>query len=151
MSWNPAAVMTQLVDLALVLGQFERVNAHEPKNAPGKGLTCAIWADRIDPALSSGLASTSIRVSFKARVYRSMITEPQDAIDPDMLAAVTGLYTSLHTDLDLSGLARIVDVLGSERDDMYAEAGYLDIGGRMFRVMTINIPVIFNDAFDQAI
>lgn len=151
MSWDPAAVMQRLVDLAMVLGKFERVNAHEPKNAPGKGLTCAIWADRIDPAASSGLDSTSIRVSFKMRIYSSMVMEPQDAIDPDMLDAVTALYASLHTDLDLTGLARVIDVFGAENADMYGEAGYLEIGGRMYRVMTINVPIVFNDAFDQAI
>src|SRR5689334_16064904 len=107
MSFEPAAVFTRLVDHAAKLGCFDRVNIHEPKNAPGKGLTCAIWSDRIDTITSSGLDSTSVRVSFKVRIYTPMIQEPQDGIDPDVLDATCALFTAYNGDFELDGLARM--------------------------------------------
>jgi hypothetical protein len=150
MSFDPQAVIDVLASHATATGFFERVGTHEPKNAPGNGLTCAIWADRIDPALTSGLASTSIRVTFAIRVLSSMTQEPQDAIDPNILNAVSGLFAAYNGDFELGGEARHIDIFGHEGDSMYAEAGYVEVSGRMFRLMQINMPVIFNDAFDQA-
>ena len=34
---------------AAALGVFDTVGGHEPKRAPGTGLTFALWVDRINP------------------------------------------------------------------------------------------------------
>lgn len=150
MTFNPQAVLDVIASHAEASGRFEQVNTHEPKNAPKNGLHCAIWADRLDLVTTSGLASSSARAIFKIRIYKNMVSEPQDAIDPDILTATTVLYAAYNGDFELGGEARNIDLLGTHGEPLFTEAGYLDVSGRIFRVMDTSLPVIFNDAFDQA-
>src|SRR5260221_13184426 len=76
----------------MTLGVFDRVNTHEPKNAPGNGLSCSIWTDVVEPLPdASGLAATSGRVAFHVRCMSNMLQSPQDAIGPQILIPVTRL------------------------------------------------------------
>lgn len=133
---------------ALASGLFERVNTHEPKNPPGKGLTCSIWVDQIGPDLS-GLSATSPRVTFNVRIYQNMISEPQDAIDPNVLAACATLMDDYTGDFTLGGAVRTIDLLGAGGTPMQAQAGYINQAGQMMRVMTISVPAIVNDSWTQ--
>lgn len=149
MTFDPNATFDALVSHAMASGLFERVNGHEPKNAPGNGVSAAVWGDRIEPVKSSGLDSTSLRVSFNVRVYSSMTQEPQDAIDPNILAAVAALMSAYSSDFTLDGEARHLDLLGQYGAGLSAQAGYLNQDSRLYRVMTLTVPVIFNDVFEQ--
>ena len=150
MSLNVIGLLAAIESHALSLGRFDRVNTHEPKNAPGSGLTCAIWADRIEPARgASGLAATTSRVTFNIRVYTSMLQEPQDAIDPAVMEAVDALMAAYSGDFELGGQARNVDLLGQTGTPMQAQAGYLTIGSTMYRVVTVTLPVLVNDLWEQ--
>lgn len=154
MSFDGAAVtalVSQLVSHAESLGVFQRVNSHEPKNAPGNGLSCSIWTQTIEPAPNtSGLAATSGRVEFHARVMSSMLAEPQDDIDPDLLTAVTTLMSEYSGHFTLGGSVQDVDLLGMHGTALSAQAGYLEIDRRMYRVMVVTLPVIINDMYGQA-
>lgn len=149
-----ALAVDEIVDVvmshALASGYFDRVNGHEPKNAPGTGLSAAVWADSIRSVQSSGLSSTSAAVVLNVRLYTSMLQEPQDAIDPAMLRAVSALFAAYSGDFTLGGNAREVDLLGSDGAPLQAKAGYLNQDQKLYRVMTITLPVIVNDAWDQA-
>jgi len=130
-------------------GYFDRVNGHEPKNAPGNGLTAAAWFDTIRPVLSSGLDSLSALLVLNVRLYTSMLQEPQDAIDPMMLRATGALFTAYAGDFTLGGLVRHVDLLGAEGAPLQAKAGYLNQDNKLYRVITITLPVVANDAWDE--
>ncbi len=131
-------------------GFFDKVNTHEPKKAPGTGLTAAIWLEAIDPiGLISGLASTSARLVFKLRVYQSMLMEPQDMIDPRMAKAIANLMRRYHDDYDFEGAIRNVDLLGAYGVALSAVTGYLDIDGKMFRIADLTIPCLVNDVWPQ--
>lgn len=151
MALNTSSILNQVVSHAYKLGVFERVNQHEPKNAPtGKGLTTAVWIDRIEPlARASGLAATSARLVINVRIFSAMRMEPQDAIDPRIADAVSVLMTAYSGDFDLGGQARNIDLLGQFGPGLAAQAGYLDQDHVVFRVMTITLPVIVNDAWTQ--
>jgi hypothetical protein len=142
-------VLDALVSHAATSGYFGRVNKHEPKNAPGNGLTAAIWAQHIRP-YKSGLASTTVRVEWRLRIYTSMLSEPQDAIDPAMLAATGALMAAYSAGFTLDGLVRSVDLLGESGVPLQAQAGYLPIDNKMYRFMDITVPVVINDVFDQS-
>lgn len=149
MSMTP--ILDAAVSHAMALGYFERVNAHEPKNKPGNGLTCALWVDRIGPALgSSGLASTTALLILNVRVYTSMLAQPADGIDPNLLDAVDGLMSAYSGDFELGGLVRQVDLLGQFGTPLSAQAGYLPIDNKLYRVMTITLPLVVNDLWSQA-
>lgn len=148
---NNSTILEALVSHAMTLGVFDRVNKHEPKNAPGRGFTCAFWLGNIDPLPgASGLVATTVRVMWQARVYTNMLAEPQDGIDPDMLNAVDALMNAYSGDFTLGGLIRNVDLLGEFGEALRAMPGYLDQDNRKFRVATIMIPLIINDAWGQS-
>lgn len=148
-AWDPRSTLDFIVSRALELGVFERVNQHEPVNAPGNGLTAAVWGDRIEPIRKSGLASVSCRIAFFIRIYTPMASEPQDAIDPEVLTATATLMAAFAGGFTVGGQARHVDLLGASGAPMSAQAGYLDMDDRQYRVMTLNLPVIFNDVFGE--
>lgn len=139
---------------ALALGRFERVNLHEPKNSPGNGLTCAIWVDWMGPVRSSGLNSVSGLLRLAVRIYQNMLSEPQDAIDTNVTEAVDLLFTAYAGDFSLKGtdaepLIRNVDLLGSYGVPLSAQAGYINQDNVMLRVVTITLPLVVNDAWEE--
>jgi hypothetical protein len=132
---------------ALKLGVFEWVNTHEPKSAP-HGLGAAIWVQDIRPA-PSGLDSTTVRLTLNVRVFTSMTAEPQDMIDPQLVAAVDALMAAYTGGFTLGGLVRSIDLLGNTGEPLAAQAGYVKIGDRLLRIITITLPMIINDVWAQ--
>ncbi len=131
-------------------GLFDSVNTHEPKSAPGGNLHCAIYVSTLRPApVNSGLAATTGVITIMARVYIPMIQEPQDKIDPLIVAATDTLMANLSVDFTLGGSARNIDLLGSTGESLEARAGYITIDQTMYRSMDITIPIIVNDVFPQ--
>jgi hypothetical protein len=147
---NVAGITAALESHALTLGLFERVNAHEPANPPGQGLTCAIFFATLDPARgTSGLNATSGRLAFTARIFSSLAQEPQDAIDPNILTATSALMGAYSGDFELGGLIRNVDLLGQTGVPLSAKSGYVEVSGAKFRVVDILLPLIINDVWEQ--
>lgn len=153
MTFDAAAVLglfDQVSSHAASLGLFDsQVATHEPKNAPGNGLWCAIWVQAIDPITTSGLASVSGRVELRVRIGASMLQEPQDSIDPNILAAVTVLLGEYAGHLTLGGTVRAIDLIGMHGTPMSAVGGYVTIGNEMSRVMEITLPVLVNDMWTE--
>jgi len=151
--FNEHAVLTifdKVVSYALATGLFDAVNQHEPKSAPGNGITCAVWVQVIRP-VRSGLAATSGVLILEARIYTSFVQQPFDMIDPNITAATASIMMALTGDFNFGGDANVrnLDLLGSTGTPLSAQAGYVEIDRRMYRVMTITIPVIVNDMFVQ--
>lgn len=150
MSIDVTGLFDKLESHALSLGYFERVNGHEPKNAPGAGVSAAVWIQDLRPApAASGLSSTSARLVFSVRVYQNMLTEPQDSIDPAVVAAVDGLIRAYSGDFTLDGTVMVVDLLGAHGVPLSATAGYINQDGQMMRVVTVTVPCIISDAWTQ--
>jgi hypothetical protein len=146
-----SAIMNAVTSHAAASGHFDRVGSHEPKNAPGKGLSAAVWVDRIEPIPRvSGLATSGALVVLNVRVYTNMLADPPDSIDPNLVAAVDALIGAYSGDFELGGNVRNVDLLGSYSSGLGAQAGYLEQDGKLFRVMTISVPLVINDAWGQA-
>ena len=145
-------LIDRLASHAQSLGLFDRVNKHEPKNKPGRGLTCAVWIDRIEPAAGrGGLAATSARVVFNVRVYTNMLQEPQDAIDPNVMNAVDLLFEAYSNDFQLGGTDRWIDLMGATQGHpLFAQSGYINIDNMVYRVMTLTVPAIVENAWPQA-
>lgn len=151
MTLSVDAITDALVSHAQSTGLFETVNKHEFKNAPANGgLHGNVWFQSLQPAAGkSGLAATTVRLEFRFRLYGSMLQEPQDDIDSDMVEALDQLLAAYSADFTLDGLVREVDLLGEAGVPLGAESGYLTIGSSMMRVIDITIPLIINDAWTQ--
>lgn len=148
MALNAGALTDAMASHAATLGVFDTVNQHEPKNAPTSRITCAIWVQDMVPA-SSGLASTSFRITFNVRIYSAMLQEPQDAIDPEMMNAVDLLLADYIGNFTLGGLLREVDVRGIDGNPLRVDAGYITQDGKVFRVLTISVPTVINDLYAE--
>lgn len=147
---NTIAVFDAITSHAARLGMFDNITTHEPKSAPGRGLTFACWCGPIRPAPGkSGLAATTARVEHLARLYTSMIADPPDAIDPQLQMACDALFTALAADFTLGGVVRNIDLLGESGDPLRSEPGYINQDGKLLRVITIFVPTIHNDAWNQ--
>lgn len=145
------AITAALESAAQKLGLFDRVNAHEPRNAPGTGLSLAIWMGPFTPLPRvSGLASTSVRAQFEARCYLSAEQRPLDGIDPTVTGAMAQFFSALSGGFTLSGQVMEVDLLGAYGTPLSGTAGYIEQDGKFFRVMNLIIPVIVDGTFGQA-
>ena len=145
-----ADIFDQVQSKCLATGLFDQVNMYEPKSPPGTGLTCAVWVQKIGPVPeSSGLSMTAGRLEFMIRLYTSMLSEPQDAIDPDLFGATLTLLGIFSGDFELSGAVRNVDLLGSTGTALTGAAGYLNTGGKLMRIIDITLPLIINDLWIQ--
>lgn len=152
MAINSQDIMDRLASHALAAALFDRVNTHEPKNKPGRGLTCALWVDRIEPARGRhGLQSSTARVVVNVRVYTNMLQNPQDAIDPSVMNAVDILMGAYSGDFQLGDENRWIDLLGATQGHpLFSQSGYINIDNMTYRVMTITVPVIVENAWSQS-
>lgn len=150
MSMDFEAIRTAVASHAMASGHFDKVDSHEPKNAPGNFIRCALWMDYIGPARSSGLASTSARLVLMVRIYANMMAEPQDGIDPAAMAACHALMTAYSGDFQLGGTVMDIDLLGRSGEPMAARAGYVEQDNKMFRCLTITLPILIEDVWQQA-
>jgi hypothetical protein len=153
-NFNDAAiniVIDKVVSYAMASGRFDNVNQHEPKNAP-TGVSCSIWVQTLTPAVRSGLSATSGVLILSVRIYMSFVQQPFDMIDPQITAAIADLMGALSGDFDFGQEAnvRMVDLLGANGTKMTAQAGYVEIDRQVFRVMTLSVPIVVNDMFDQS-
>ncbi|MBX9392279.1 hypothetical protein K4749_01360 [Streptomyces sp. TRM72054] len=150
MALDIRTILSAVESHALASGYFAGVNGHEPKSPPTSGITAAVWVEQIGPARGgSGLNSTSSRLALFVRLYASLMQQEPDAIDPALMDALDGLMAAYSSDFSLGGLVRQVDLLGNYGDPLSARAGYLAEGGSEYRVMTIILPLIVNDLWNQ--
>lgn len=154
MTFDSAAIQQALANVvshAQQLGVFEYVATHEPKSTFLAGTYLAVWVQSIEPiASASGLGATSGKVELYARIYTSFLQKPEDGIDPDLLTACATLINAYTGDFDFGVTIKQVDLLGAYGTPLSAKAGYVTIAQKLYRVMTLIVPLIFNDMFTMA-
>ncbi|MEV0015444.1 hypothetical protein [Streptomyces tendae] len=151
MALDARTLLSAVESHAAASGFFAHINgAHEPKSPPVSGLTCAIWVEQIGPARGgSGLNSTSARLALFVRLYAPINNTVPDSIDPALMDALDWLMAAYSGDFELGGLVRKVDLLGAYGEPLGARAGYLNESGTEYRVLTITLPLIVNDLWNQ--
>ena len=113
MAFGAQTLFNAIESHAKASGLFDSVNTHEPKSAPGGNLHCAIYVSSLGPVpTGSGLTATTGVLTIMARIYLPMIQEPQDKIDPTIIAATDTLLEDFSGDFTLGGNARNIDLLG---------------------------------------
>jgi hypothetical protein len=151
MSLGAAAIIQAAIDHLLTTGLFESVQGHESLSAPANGLAADVWLGPVRPApANSGLAETSAILTLMARIYINANTQPADVIETSIADAVDTLMTAYSGDFTYGGLIAYVDLLGANGTQLFADPGYVTIGGVFYRCMTITIPCVIDDAWAQA-
>lgn len=150
MALDITGILDAAISHASASGYFDQVNGHEAIHpSTSGGLSAGVWVDRVTPVRSSGLDSVTALVVLNIRLYTSAQQLPLDAIDPGMVAAVDALCTAYIGDFTLGGLLRQVDVFGIHGQTLDVRAGYLPQDGALQRVMTIWLPCIVNDLWEE--
>ncbi|MGI5286640.1 hypothetical protein ACQEVF_25330 [Nonomuraea polychroma] len=151
MALDVTGILDAVVSHAQSLGLFETVNRHQPDNAPGNGLTCAVTVAEIGPVPgASGLNSTTARVALNVMVFAPVVQEPADDIEPVVIGAVDALFTEYSGDFTLGDEVRNVDLLGAHGTPLSAQTGYVTIDAQTYRVAIITLPLVVNDLWSQA-
>jgi hypothetical protein len=129
------------------LGIFDECQGVEPKSPPGVGVTAAIYFSSCKPAPEvSGLDRASSLYVYTLRLYCNMLSIPAEDIDLNLVSCVDQVLDSLAGDLDLGATVRNIDFYGEAGTSVTVKAGYVDVGGTMFRCVDITIPLIVNDS-----
>jgi hypothetical protein len=141
----------RIQSFALESGRFDAVNTYEPKSQPGNGVSMSLWIQDIRPVRTSGLNSTSALILMSGRIYTSMTQQPYDLIDQNVLSAAVQMIGALSGEFELGGEnnVRMVDLLGSNGVPLAGKAGYVEVDRHMYRVMTLDIPIVINDIWSQ--
>jgi hypothetical protein len=153
---NAKAMQQALASHAAKQGQFDSpVGLHEPRQRPASDLHAALWLNTITPIRASGLSVVSARIEWLFRIYTPGEQEPQDDIDATVLTATDRLFASLCGDFDLDdhltdGLVRMIDIFGAHGTGLNATSGWARWSDGMSRIVTITIPVIVNDVWQEA-
>lgn len=133
------------------LGSFEQVLGHEPVSAPGSGLTYAMWVSDVSPVPArSGLDSVSARLELTGRVFMPADSQPEDDVDVAVTGAVNGLMRAYCGDFTLGDTVANVDLLGAHGTRLQAKFGYTRLDSTTYRVATLTVPLIINDAWTEA-
>jgi hypothetical protein len=150
MSLSVTGIFDAMVSHVAASGRFDRVEEHEPKNAPGTGVSAALWVQSVEPIRSSGLAATSGRIEVSIRIYIQATADSDDRVDRALLEATDTLLTAYSGDFTLGDQVRSVDLLGTYGVPLSAQGGYLKQDNTLYRVMVLTVPLIVNDIWSQS-
>jgi hypothetical protein len=129
------------------LGLFSTVQIGEPKQAVGQGLHAALYMQSVSITTIYLGGDTRESHVVQLRIYKDMLaeyTDPQNSLEAELASAVSKLMSNLLGDTDLESSVMSIDAGGIDGTAMSATYGYVTIGGVMYRVVDIGIPLIVN-------
>ena len=129
------------------LGLFSTVQIGEPKQAVGQGLHAAIYMQSLSIIMIYLGGETRESHIVQLRVYKDMLaenTDPQNNLESELASVVSKWMENLLGDTDLESIIMSIAAGGMDGGSMTATYGYLTLGGVMYRVVDINIPLIVN-------
>jgi hypothetical protein len=100
----------------------------------------------------SGLASVGTVLTWMGRIYLPAgdgSSMPYDEIDQELYRLTDRLMAAFFGDFTLGGRVRNVDIFGHSSPGVSADPGWQKIESTTFRVMTITLPLIVNDLYEE--
>lgn len=141
---DASALFSAIRSKAKALGVFAATIGHDPENAPPSGITCSIALGPVKPVTSSGLDAVSGQVTLMVHVWNFAQKRPLDEVDPDVLAAACSLMGAFAGGFTLGETVRNVELFS-----MSADPGYVNFESKEFRTMSITLPILINDMFEE--
>ena len=129
------------------LGLFSTVQIGEPKQALGQGLHAAIYMQSVSIIMIYLGGDTRESHVVQLRIYKDMLaeyTDPQNSLEAELASVVSKLMGNMLGDTDLESNIMSIDAGGMDGAAMTAVYGYIEVGGQMYRVVDVSIPLIVN-------
>lgn len=148
---NTPAVITAAIDHLVQTGLFEFVQDHETTSAPTGGLTADVWVADIKPVpAQSGLNITSALLTLTVRIYLNAMPPAAGSLEQTIAGAADQLLIAYGAAFTFDGTVSWVDLLGEYGTSLSAVGGYVTVGGVFYRCMTITVPCVIDDVWQQS-
>uniref|UniRef100_A0A6M3XKI5 Uncharacterized protein n=1 Tax=viral metagenome TaxID=1070528 RepID=A0A6M3XKI5_9ZZZZ len=126
-------------------GYVQKSTIGEPESPPGERLAASVYMGNI--SIVSLTLNTTIEVhTVILRLYMDMLAEPTEGIEFKLAEVVSGIFHDLLGEYDLGTTIRNVDAGGIYGSPLRATWGYVDVGGKMYRIVDMSIPLIVDDS-----
>jgi len=149
-------IITNVVNLAKAQTSgsdllFVDVLDYESRATVPDGVLAAVYFNELRPApADSGLSATSGVLVLNVRLYVSTVRQPYGAVERSIVKAAQQLIGALTASYTLGGSVRNIDLLGAGGVSLAAQGGYVPgLDGKLMRVITITLPSIVNDVWEQ--
>jgi hypothetical protein len=123
-------------------GYFKSSQIGEPKNPPTQALHAAVFMGEVSQIMVFAGGETRERHTVTVRVYDNAFAEPAEDVELEMARAVNALVNDIVGDADLGATIMSVDVAGMHGAPLSVRWGHVDVGGTMFRIADITLPLI---------
>jgi hypothetical protein len=120
----------------------------EPKQPPDTGTKPYGALTAKSSEVLSVFADMGTRQShvLNLRLYLDALAEPQENTELEMIDASEKLQAELRKDSTLNSTVMKVDPAGEGGTNMNAIYGYVELGGKWFRIADITVPFIVDDS-----
>ena len=146
MAFDASNTLDVVAGHLLASGFLRDVMIGEPKSPPsGDQLTASVFLNSISVAEVT-LGTTIESHVLTLRIFRNMLAEPTETMEKEFAKAVSSILSDIIGEFDLGGSVRSIDVAGIYGPSIAVSYGYLDLGGTMFRIADITLPVIVDDS-----
>jgi hypothetical protein len=144
------AIMAKVVSVVESLAVVETVNGGDNIHVVGAGLRASVSPERIaSPPGSSGLDSASVVLTVRVRLFDRVFPTPVDEFSTDLLKAIGKVCGAYLGGFTLGGLVRDIDLHGRHGQAMTVQAGYMDVPDGTCRVMTLLLPLVIDNAWEE--
>ena len=146
MAFDASNTLDAVAGHLLASGYLRDVMIGEPKSPPsGDQLTASVFLNSISVAEVT-LGTTIESHVLMLRIFRNMLAEPTETMEKEFAKAVSSILSDIIGEFDLGGSVRSIDVAGIYGSSIAVSYGYLDLGGTMFRIADITLPLIVDDS-----
>lgn len=149
---DAAGVLAALETVFQAIGGIESVITSSGVAPPANGVSVQIYA--IPPwkpiGKRSGLATVSMLTTWAARLVAPIGSPPADNLDMTLLAVYSNAMNTLAGGFTLNGEVEQLDLLGAYGTGMPMDPQYLEMGGAVYRAMTMTLSLVLDDVWRVA-
>lgn len=149
MAFNIKTTIGQIAGWLQKTGYVKATRVGEPKSPPQGELFASVFMNSVRLVKFYLNGGTQEIHSVQVRLYRNMLADNEDT-EYILAKAVSEITSALLGDFDLGSNIRNVDAAGEHGQGMTATWGYIDVGGTMYRVVDLVLPLVVDDSATAA-
>jgi hypothetical protein len=128
------------------INYFSTVEIGEPKSPPADQYASAyIWMDSVTTVQASLNGSIEVYLTT-VRLMTGLFEEPIELIETQTAEAYSKASEALFANFSLDNKIRNIDAAGQYGASYGGTWGHLDLGGNLYRIVDITLPLIVDDS-----